>query len=61
MNISVFSKSKNAIDVVFTDSKMIIILEDGKIIEQGAHNQLLIKEGYYAALYLKQLSEKELL
>ena len=30
MNISVFSKSKNAIDDVFTDSKMIIILEDGR-------------------------------
>jgi len=39
----------------------IIILEDGKIIEQGSHNQLINQEGYYASLYLKQLSEKELL
>ncbi|MWB95354.1 ATP-binding cassette domain-containing protein [Flavobacterium sp. GA093] len=39
----------------------IIILEDGKIIEQGSHNQLINQDGYYAALYLKQLSEKELL
>ena len=38
----------------------IIILEDGKIIEQGTHNQLINQDGYYAALYLKQLSEKEL-
>jgi ATP-binding cassette subfamily B multidrug efflux pump len=39
----------------------IIILEDGKIIQQGTHNQLITKEGPYATLYLKQLSEKELL
>lgn len=39
----------------------IIIIEDGKIIQEGSHNQLINQEGYYAALYLKQLSEKELL
>ena len=38
----------------------IIILEEGRIIEQGSHNQLINQDGYYAALYLKQLSEKEL-
>ena len=39
----------------------VIILENGKIIQQGTHNQLVNIEGYYSALYLKQLSEKELL
>jgi ATP-binding cassette subfamily B protein len=38
----------------------IIILDEGRIIEQGSHNQLINEDGYYAALYLKQLSEKEL-
>ena len=38
----------------------IIILEDGKIIEQGTHNQLVNQNGYYADLYAKQLSEKDL-
>ena len=38
----------------------IIILDEGRIIEQGSHNQLINHEGYYADLYLKQLSEKEL-
>jgi ATP-binding cassette subfamily B multidrug efflux pump len=38
----------------------IIILEDGKIIEQGSHNQLVSQQGYYKELYLKQLSEKEM-
>jgi ATP-binding cassette subfamily B protein len=37
----------------------IIILDEGRIIEQGSHNQLINQEGYYAALYMKQLSEKE--
>ncbi|RTY74561.1 ABC transporter ATP-binding protein [Flavobacterium sp. LS1R10] len=39
----------------------IIIIEKGQIIQQGSHNQLINQEGYYAALYLKQLSEKEML
>jgi ATP-binding cassette subfamily B protein len=39
----------------------ILILEEGKIIQQGSHNQLINIEGYYKSLYLKQLSEKELL
>jgi len=39
----------------------IIIIDEGKIIQQGSHNQLVNQEGYYASLYLKQLSEKELL
>ncbi|MGA9639706.1 ABC transporter ATP-binding protein [Flavobacterium sp.] len=39
----------------------IIILDQGKIIQQGSHNQLINEKGYYASLYLKQLSEKELL
>ena len=38
----------------------IIILEDGKIIQQGTHNQLVNQEGYYKELYLKQIAEKEL-
>ena len=38
----------------------IIILEDGKIVEQGTHNQLLNHNGYYKELYLLQLSEKEM-
>jgi ATP-binding cassette, subfamily B, multidrug efflux pump len=38
----------------------IIILDEGLIIEQGSHNQLINQEGYYAALYAKQLSEKEI-
>ncbi|HKX86369.1 MAG TPA: ATP-binding cassette domain-containing protein, partial [Flavobacterium sp.] len=38
----------------------IIILEDGKIAQQGTHNQLVNQEGYYKELYLKQIAEKEL-
>ena len=38
----------------------IIILDEGKIKEQGTHSQLLDLDGYYKELYLKQLSEKEI-
>lgn len=38
----------------------IIILDEGKIIQQGSHNQLIEIEGYYKELYNKQLLEKEI-
>ncbi len=37
----------------------IIILDEGNIIQQGSHNQLVNQHGYYRELYYKQLSEKE--
>ena len=36
------------------------VVEDGKILEQGTHSQLLELNGYYKELYVKQLSEKEI-
>jgi len=35
----------------------IIVLEDGQIIQEGTHNQLVRKNGYYKTLYKKQLQE----
>lgn len=37
----------------------IIILDEGEIIQQGTHYQLLNKKGYYKELYNQQLFEKE--
>ncbi len=42
------------------NADQIIVLEEGKIIQQGTHNQLVSSEGYYKELYEKQLSEKDL-
>ncbi len=38
----------------------IIVLDDGKITQQGTHNQLITQEGYYKELYEQQLLEKEI-
>ncbi|WP_299007339.1 ABC transporter ATP-binding protein [uncultured Tenacibaculum sp.] len=38
----------------------IIVLDDGKIIQQGVHNQLIKEKGYYKDLYEQQLLEKEI-
>jgi ATP-binding cassette, subfamily B, multidrug efflux pump len=38
----------------------IIVLRDGRIIERGSHDELLVLGGYYADLYQKQLLEEEL-
>ncbi|WP_300022245.1 ABC transporter ATP-binding protein [uncultured Maribacter sp.] len=37
----------------------ILVLDDGKLIQQGTHDELNTCEGYYKDLYHKQLSEKE--
>ncbi|MFK5982306.1 MAG: ABC transporter ATP-binding protein [Flavobacteriaceae bacterium] len=37
----------------------IIVLEEGEIIQQGSHNELINRDGYYKELYAKQLLEKE--
>jgi ATP-binding cassette subfamily B protein len=42
------------------DANQIIVLEDGKIIQNGTHESLIKSEGYYKELFLKQLSEKEI-
>ncbi len=38
----------------------ILVLDQGRIIQQGTHNELIKKQGYYKELYEKQLIEKEL-
>jgi len=64
-NLLHFCKNKTTIIVSnrvssAKNADKIIILDDGEIIQQGSHNQLLSQEGYYKELYLKQLSEKDL-
>ena len=41
------------------NADQIIILEDGKILEHGSHEDLISKNGYYKALYEEQLNKKE--
>ena len=38
----------------------IIVLDEGEIIQQGTHNQLVNIDGYYKDLYDQQVSEKEI-
>ena len=64
-NLKKFCKDKTTIIVSHRVSSAknadkIIILDDGKIVEQGTHNQLIAHNGYYKELYILQLSEKEL-
>lgn len=38
---------------------LIVVLDDGRVVEQGKHQELLEKKGYYADLFHKQSLEKE--
>ncbi len=64
-NLLAFCKDKTTIIVSHRVSSarnadQIIIMDHGRIIQQGTHQQLVNQDGYYKELYLKQLSEKEL-
>ncbi|AYN68763.1 ABC transporter ATP-binding protein [Euzebyella marina] len=37
----------------------ILVLEDGRLLQEGTHEELNTQEGYYKELYATQLSEKE--
>jgi len=61
-NLNKISKGRTSIIVSHRVSSAknadkIIVLDDGKIVQEGTHNSLINAEGYYKHLYLKQLSE----
>jgi ATP-binding cassette subfamily B multidrug efflux pump len=42
------------------DADAIIVLEDGRIVERGSHDELVSRDGYYAELYRQQALEEEI-
>jgi len=42
------------------DADQIFVMKDGRIVERGRHDQLVARDGVYAAMYRKQLLEEEL-
>lgn len=64
-NLFKISKDKTTIIVSHRISSVknankIIVLDEGKIIQKGSHEELVNIEGYYKELYSKQLLEKEM-
>ena len=41
------------------DADLILVMKDGDIVEQGKHEELLAKNGFYANLYNSQFEEVE--
>ena len=41
------------------NADLILVLQDGQILQKGTHESLIAAEGYYKELYINQLSEKE--
>ena len=42
------------------DADHIIVLQDGRIVEEGSHTDLLVRDGRYAGLWRRQASERDL-
>ncbi len=62
-NLSIYLQHKTAIIIthrIFTlfDFDAIVVLDDGKIVETGTHNELLSLNGLYAYLYEQQLQQE---
>lgn len=43
------------------DADMILVMRDGDIVEQGSHDELIVKNGFYANLYNSQFEKPKLL
>jgi len=41
------------------DADRILVIEDGRIVEEGNHKELMMKEGLYKHLYEMQFKEPE--
>lgn len=42
------------------DAHLVLVMRDGRIVEQGTHEQLLAADGFYASLYRSQFTEHAL-
>ncbi len=64
-NLNEFLKEKTAVIIthrIFSliDFSKIIVLQDGAIAEEGTHNELMVRDGYYAAMYRRQQQTEQL-
>ena len=53
----VFVKEASAAPITIKDADLILVMKDGDIVEQGNHEELLKKNGYYADLYNSQFTK----
>ena len=47
-----------SISGTYDDADLVVVIDDGRIVEQGTHHQLLARRGLYHHLYTSQFKGK---
>lgn len=50
-------RTENSGEKHIRNADLILVLKDGDIIEQGTHDELIAKGGFYADLYMSQFEK----
>ena len=55
----IYANNPNGANELIKNADLILVMNHGDIVEQGTHEELLAKNGFYADLYNSQFDEEE--
>ena len=56
--LSILQDAEYALTKSIENADVILAMKDGKIVEQGSHDELMLKNGFYAELWNSQYANQ---